>query len=142
VVAEDRFEPKLAVANEVKLDLVGVNCKVLVEVAWEALAGIGEVKGPVSGKFVVGLAMVDDEIACNAWEELDLVGMTLVEEARTAAFWGVRGPVAFGGKIVVVAGLDDEIACTNAPGGKFVVGLAMVDDKIASNALELAAEGE
>lgn len=59
VVAEDESEPKLAVANEVELDLVRV--EVSVGVVWKVLVNVGSVCTAD-----VGLVMVNVGIACNA----------------------------------------------------------------------------
>jgi len=82
VFDEDRSEPKLAVANEVKLEEVRVEVSVEV-VWWEVLVGFGRIStsftsvevvwwevlvdfGRISTSFTaVELAMVDNGVACN-----------------------------------------------------------------------------
>jgi len=60
VVAEDRSEPKLAVANEIKPDLVRV-----VEVVWEVLVDVGSISAATASA-AVALAVVNVDVACNA----------------------------------------------------------------------------
>jgi len=62
VVDEDRSEPKLAVANEVKLEVVRVEVSVEV-VWWEVLVDFGRIS--TSAFIAVELTMVDIGIACN-----------------------------------------------------------------------------
>jgi hypothetical protein len=62
LVGEDMSEPKLAVSNEIKPDLVRVD--VSVEVVWEVLIDVGSVC--TAAATAVPMGMQDVEVACNA----------------------------------------------------------------------------
>jgi len=65
VVPEDRSEPKLAVANDVKLDRDLVRVEVSLEVVWEVLVDVGRISIAAFTATAVVLAMVCDGVACN-----------------------------------------------------------------------------
>jgi len=63
VLAEDKSEPKLAVANEVKPDLVRVELEVSVEVVSKILIDVGGISCAAASADAVALAMVNDEVS-------------------------------------------------------------------------------